>query len=540
VVEVVDDPETTGPLELVRRGFPDQGFRQGVRVGVASVQHESNSFAPGVTELDRFRIVEGPGLDELSGTNTEMAGALAELTARGAVPEALFYAHALPSAPLSAECGRALVERFDHAVRSAGPLDALVLALHGAATTVDDLAFDRTLVNAARQAIGPEALVVLTLDLHANVTPELLSGVDAVVGYLTNPHIDQRRVGQRSVELLAAIMSGAAQPVIAVSTCPALFPDQTLRLPGGVLDRVISARLHEIMQSTPRTVLDAVLEIGIFPTQPWLDAPGAGFTVTVTCDRDRIAAGLIAEALTRGVWERRSEFVVPELVSPGEALRRALRVRTRPAVVTESADAPTAGSAGDGTSMLSALAREGFSGRALLTIVDPGAVESCHAAGAGTEVRLSVGAGIDPRWSEPVEVTGTVLRVGSGTYALTGIGYEGMSVSMGDFAVVAVPLRGPGVLELLVTTSPAWSGDPGTWEHAGLDPMSCDLIAVRSCTDYLANFPHASAESMIADVPGSAPPRLERLRYARIDPLPHPLRHWDRGEDADAIFTEHA
>lgn len=537
---VVDDRRAPGPLELLRRRFPVARFDPTTRVGVASIQHESNSFAPGVTDIGSFRFAEGSGLDSLVGTNTEMAGALAELTARGAVSRPLLHAHALPSAPISGEVGRELVQRLDGAVRSQGPLDALVLALHGAATTVDDAAFDRTLVNTARHAVGPHAVVVLTLDLHANVTTELLSGVDAVVGYLTNPHVDQQQVGRRAVELLAAIMGRAVRPVIAVSRCPAIFPDQTLRLPGGVLDQVISKTVDEVVAATPRSVLDAVLEIGIFPTQPWLDAPGAGFTVTVTCDGDRATAGVVAETLARAVWERRSEFVVPELVRPSEAVRRARDVENRPAVITESADAPTAGAAGDGTGMLAVLIREGFDGRALLTIVDPDAVSTCHAVSPGTRVRLSVGAGIDSRWSEPVELTGTVVRVGGGTHSLRGVSYEGMGVSMGRFAVLSVPLVDAGVLDLLVTETPAWSADPGSWQHAGLDPMACDLLVVRSCTDYLANFPHASAESLIADVPGSASVRLERLSYDKITPRPYPVWDWVGPASTNAIFTEHA
>lgn len=534
----MDDRGVPAPWGQVQRRFPDARFDTTTRVGVASIQHESNSFAPGVTDLESFRFVED--LDSLVGTNTEMAGAVAALTERGAVPRALLHAHALPSAPLSAEAARELVVRLDSAVRSQGPLDALVLALHGAATTVDDVAFDRTLVNTARKALGSDALVVLTLDLHANLTTDLLTGVDAVVGYLTNPHVDQEQVGRRAVELLAAITSRAVMPVIAVSRCPAIFPDQTLRLPGGVLDRVISESLDDLTAVTPPPVLRSVLEIGVFPTQPWLDAPGVGFTVAVTCDRDRAAAGVIAESLARAVWERRDEFVVPELVAPSEALRRAQNVGNRPAIITEPADAPTAGAAGDGTGMLSALMREGFSGRVLLTIVDPDAVEACHAVAPGTAVRLALGAGVDSRWSEPVELTGTVLRVGAGDYSLRGVGYEGMSVSMGRFAVVSVPLVQSGILSLLVTETPAWSADPGSWRHAGMDPMACELLIVRSCTDYLANFPHAAAESLIADVPGPAPVRLERLRYDRISPPPHPVAHWIGAMSANAIFTEHA
>ncbi len=528
------------PLGLRRRRFPDEPLRPHIRVGVASVQHESNSFAPGTTGIEAFRIVEGAGLDRMADTNTELAGAVAELRERGADPVPLLAAHALPSAPLTEEAGRQLIDRLERAVRNAGQLDALVLALHGAASTVEDPAFDRTLLHVAMGAAGPDVVVALSLDLHANVTADLLTGVGAVVGYATNPHVDQRAVGRRAAELLSAILAGSVHPVTAVSSCPALFPDETLRVPGGVLAQVLSEGLEATASHVGGAALASVLEIGVFPTQPWLDAPGAGFTVTVTCDGDALCAAVVAERLTRAVWERREEFTVPELLSPGEALRRAHAVRTRPAVVTESADAPTAGAAGDGTGVLSVLLHDGFRGRVMLTIVDPAAVAACHQVLPGTPIALSVGASVDPRWSEPVDLSGTVSRSGDGDHPLRGVGYEGMHVSMGRFAVVSVPLPGPGVLDLLVTEAPAWSADPGAWQHAGLDPASADLLVVRSCTDYLANFPHAAGEPLIADVAGPAPCQLRRLRFRSIDPLPHPLRHWDDTEDRNAIITRHA
>ena len=70
-----------------------------------------------------------------------------------------------------------------------------------------------------------------------------------------------------------------------------------------------------------------------------------------------------------------------------------------------------------------------------------------------------------PGGADPVRVDAEVVRVGDGDYPLTGVGYTGITVSMGRFAVVR-----RGSMQLLLTELPAWSADPGTWRHAGLDP----------------------------------------------------------------------
>ena len=154
----------------------------------------------------------------------------------------------------------------------------------------------------------------------------------------------------------------------------------------------------------------------------------------------------------------------------------------------------------------------------LITIVDAPAVFACHDAGVGVTVSRRVGGSLDPRWAPPAQVDAEVVRIGDGDYPLTGAGYTGITVSMGRFAVVE---RGP--LQVLLTERPAWSADPGTWRHAGLDPFDVDVLVLRSCTDYMANFPASAPTAVVADVPGAATPRLTRLTFERCDVVPFPV-----------------
>ena len=75
----------------------------------------------------------------------------------------------------------------------------------------------------------------------------------------------------------------------------------------------------------------------------------------------------------------------------------------------------------------------------------------------------------------------------------------------------------------------AWSSDPGTWRHAGLEPYDVDVLCVRSCTDYRATFPASAPSAVVADVPGAAASRLERLHFERCDVVPFPV-------DSDATY----
>jgi microcystin degradation protein MlrC len=486
---------------------------EGARVGVLLVQQESNSFAIRPSTLDGYTILAGPTTDDrLAGANSEFAGACAEIRRRGGRAEPLLYAHALPAGPLDDDAYGALLVHVDRALRDAPALDGLVVCLHGALATTSNASADAAMLGTIRELTGSRIPIALSLDLHANATPGLVGLADVVTGYHTNPHVDLADTGRRAAALLSAVLSGHLTPTVALSTCPAIFPDQSLRIPDGTLGHVLADLAHHPAARGP------FADVSVFPTQPWLDAPGIGFTAVVTADADEVAAARLARAITGAVWERRRDFVADRLTPVDEVLTAAERASVRPFVVSEAADAPTAGAMGDGTGMLRALAAWRAPRTSAITVLDPPAVAACWEAGVGAALTLRVGATLDPRWGPPAELAGVVAAIGEGEHPLTGVGYHGMVVSMGQFAVLRC-----GPMRVLLTERPAWSADPGTWRHAGIDPDDVDVLVVRSCTDYLANFPAAAATSLVADVPGAATPRLSRLSFRRCDVVPFPV-----------------
>ena len=50
--------------------------------------------------------------------------------------------------------------------------------------------------------------VVVTLDLHANVTQRMAGNADALIAYRTYPHIDQYERAWQGAELLERAMQG--------------------------------------------------------------------------------------------------------------------------------------------------------------------------------------------------------------------------------------------------------------------------------------------------------------------------------------------
>jgi len=478
---------------------------------VILIQQESNSFAVRATSLRDFTIYSREEAEHrLLGSNSEFAGICEQLGALGATTVPLLYAHSLPALPLDSTTFSNLCDLLRNTLENSTPLDGLVVSLHGALSCVDYPNGDVQIMNIIRGIVGPQVPISLCLDLHANITDDLIARATVVTGYQTNPHVDQAQTGRRSATLMAQVMSGQLTPTMHLAKCPAIFPDESLRIETGTLGEILEQWLPQCGES--------VIDVSVFPTQPWLDAPGIGFGALVVTHNDVASATFLAESITQSVWDRRHEFVVERLMSPDDALITAERSTTRPFIITESADAPTAGGTGDSPAMLHALNRAQTTSKVFVTVVDSNAVDHCRHTGKGSVVELSLGASIDRRWSRPAEIAGEVAQLGDGTYVLTGIGYEGLTVSMGRFAVVQ-----SNNTMILITELPAWSADPGTWMHAGLDPFSADVLILRSCTDYIANFPASALTAVVADVPGAATPRLDQLKYTRCGTIPFPV-----------------
>ena len=188
----------------------------------------------------QFTILTGREADvRLAGANSEFAGACEESRRRGATVVPLLYAHAMPSGPLDDASFSRLRDLVIAALRDTDMIDGLIVCLHGALSSTTEPCGDQRLLQAIRDEVGDHTPIALSLDLHANATAELVELAQVVTGYRTNPHVDHAETGRRAAALLCAVMSGELVPTVAVATCPAIFPDESLRIPAGILGDVL-------------------------------------------------------------------------------------------------------------------------------------------------------------------------------------------------------------------------------------------------------------------------------------------------------------
>ena len=162
------------------------------RVAIVAYTQETSSFTTQRTTLDTFQaygLAEGPAVLE-NRSNHEIGGFLQELEAAGFHWEPCPVIHATAGAhgPLTAATRAWFEERIVAGIRAVAPLDAVYLALHGAAAAEDEPDVEGRLQELVREAVGPGTPIVLSLDHHANLTQRMVGGCDALVAHRTQPH----------------------------------------------------------------------------------------------------------------------------------------------------------------------------------------------------------------------------------------------------------------------------------------------------------------------------------------------------------------
>ena len=164
-----------------------------MRVIIAELKQESNTFAPLTTveDFNGFHLIYGDEvIEKLHGTNSEIAGFLNILEAKGHEAIPIMAAFAVSGGPLTSEAYKFLTDHLYSGIQSAGKIDGVLLALHGAMVSVGELDADGAIIERVRELVGSDVPIMVTMDLHANITNKKVKNATTISGFLTCPHID--------------------------------------------------------------------------------------------------------------------------------------------------------------------------------------------------------------------------------------------------------------------------------------------------------------------------------------------------------------
>lgn len=491
------------------------------RVLLGQFMHETNTFCQRLTDEAAFRgfyCHEGAAvLAALTDTENEVAGFADIARAEGwdlITPVATF---ATPGGPVTQRAWTAFGARILDAAREEGPFDAVLLSLHGAMVLEDGRDGDARLVREMRAIIGRHPALVVTLDLHANLDPEMADHADIILSYKTFPHVDMRATGRRAAGLLRRILAEPAARASTLIRKPAM-----ITLPeGGRTDREpmqgLMARAQALSDAHP-AILDVSLNAGF----TFADVPEIGPSVSVVHLGAPDIAENIAEDLRAMMWAGR-HAVQEAVLTPKQAAQAAAAHPALPGngplVLADISDNPGDGAYADSTALLAALLRDGGEDILFGALHDPEAVRAAQSAGPGNTLALSLGGKSDPRFGGgPLELRAQVAHLGDGRFVCGGPMWKGVAQSAGPCALLRI-----GGVRVLVTSHATQALDLEIFRSNTADPAAMRVVALKSTQHFRAAYAPVSSGILLVDGGGLASPRLDRLEYRRIPRPIHPL-----------------
>jgi microcystin degradation protein MlrC len=467
-----------------------------LRIAYGRIMQESNAFSPLPTTLEDFQrthLHEGHDLarrvvdkhvHEVDGfaRNAELSGFHEAVRRYGegrieTLP--LLSAWAISGGPLSAHCLSTLIERMVAALRRAGPVDGVFLALHGAMGAFDDETHhfgkdpEARILEAVREVVGPRVPIAVTFDLHGLLTVDKMAALDLLAAYHTNPHRDHQKTGLRAGRMLVETVLGRARPHRAWRSLPMLVGG------GAGVDFLAPTaglfRLIRKMEADPR-----VRDISLFLCHPWNDHPELGWSVAVFAD-DQDLAERLADQLAEGAWATRHD-APPTFLEASAAIARIKKEKLRRALgticVCDASDVVGAGGAGENTNLLRAFLDAAPELLTYLPVRDPVAIAALAHHAIGDRVDVTIGGRIDPASNPAVRVMGRLVHRSTsdtfGTRLVIDLAPDPKQPRARDDG----PRRYG--MKVVLTEGAPLVMKPTFYRELGLDPWKADVCVVKS------------------------------------------------------------
>jgi len=485
------------------------------RIAVGGFQHETNTFAPLKATYRDFEQADGwPGLTEgtailstFDGINLPIAGFLesARVAQHEIVP--LLWCSASPSAHVERDAYERIAGRLLSLIKSAGPLDGIYLDLHGAMVTEHLEDGEGELLERIRAVTGPDLPIVVSLDLHANVTKRMVRHASALVVCRTYPHVDLAESGQWSAELLARLIQHGPLKK-AMRRADFLVPltwQCTLIEPAQGIYRAVAQ-----IQTFGSNTGSASFAFGFPPA----DIAECG-PVALAYAESQDAADAAADRLIGMVTGAERDFA-GKVWDPDDAVvaakRRALELQ-KPIILADTQDNPGAGGNSDSVGLLEALVRNRAEDAVFANLFDPKTAEIAHRAGVGAEISLGIGAWSGMPGHIPFKATFTVERLGDGNFEATGPFYRGNKMQLGPMALLRI-----GGTRIVVASRKQQAADQAMLRHLGLEPSAQKILALKSSVHFRADFQPIAGEILIVAAPGANPVDHRALTYRHLRP----------------------
>jgi len=478
-------------------------------IAVGGFQHETNTFAPHLAHFEEFvKHDSWPGLTRgealfptMAGLNIPLSGFIDAAQQQRLYP--LLWCAAEPSSYVTRDAFERISAMICEDLQVIEQLDAVYLDLHGAMVVEHFEDGEGELLRRVREIIGPDMPLLVSLDLHANITEAMVEHATAITVYRTYPHLDMAETGARAFELLQKALAGE-KFVSGMRKLPFLIP--------------LSAQCtdHEPCKSIYQRVaeVNGIYNADFATGFPPSDIKECGAAVVVY-GSDEKTVNRELDDLFRFIADAEPRFV-NDLVTPDEAVQRAMKINAdKPVVLADAQDNPGAGGTSDTTGLLEALVCNGAKGAVLAILYDPEVAARAHEAGVGEQFQTELGAKSGFEGVSPFAARFKVEALGDGNFVQTGDMNKNSEAELGPMALLRV-VDSDSDVRVIVSSQRAQCLDLSMIRHLGLEPGQQRILAVKSTVHFRADFDPIAAETIVVYAPGANACKLVDLHYQNL------------------------
>lgn len=411
---------------------------------------------------------------------------------------------------LSDECLYYVVDKLCvYIKKNLDKLDGICLGLHGAGVSESYEDIESYTLNRIRDIVG-DLPIMVTLDLHGNITSEMAEFSTGLFGIKKNPHTDYHKTGQEAMNALLKTIKGEINPHTEVLSLPLIMPMTPTEV--GVY-KILSDEIEAYKKD------HGLLDVCFFPGFPYADIKKAGGTVFITGEGDLNHHLKVVEQM---VWSKRHELVNMNEIDAVKAVKMATElIDDGLIVINESSDNPGCGAPGDATHLLRAMLEADIVNSAFGYMYDPETVEKAIRAGLHSRIDVQLGGKV-----EDTDICGLpivlkdvfVKHISNGDFIATTPLMKGIAGSFGN----TVTLQS-GHVEIVVASVQNQTYDDRAFVVGGIDIKEKALIGLKSSQHFKAFYDTIASHIIPADSKGLATSNLLLLDYVNMPKNKYPF-----------------
>lgn len=417
----------------------------------------------------------------------------------------------LTAAPtLSRDCADRVLEQLLGYIRQyKDEIDGICLGLHGAgcAEHTDDL--ESYVLHAVRDIVGDAMPIMVTLDLHANISEEMVKLSDGLFGIKQYPHVDMFDPGYLAMKTLIQVICGEAHPQTSVVALPMMISHSAGYT---FAEPFLSIQKHFQLYVREHDLIDATVFHGFAPA----DTPDTCTSVAVVAEH---GAELAASELAEYIWDRRKDFMM-ETLSPEEALDRAAAVK-KPGyiVINEISDNPGGGTPGDGTHLLREMLRRNYPRSIMGYLYDPAAVEEIFRHQIGDVIHLFLGGKTEPVHGAPIELDDAeIISMSNGNVIYVSPVHADLPDTIGKCARIRTKN-----VDIIIGSVLHQTYDDRPFLVTGADITQYRYVGLKSAHHFRAFFEGRAVAIITADPPGLMCGNLRAYDFRKMPRPIYPL-----------------